>query len=201
MKSRRKFLTGVGAGAAALVLASPAEGHGRRSRATPVCAEPELESDLRGRGRWFPCILCLHGCDVYIRGRRYKPEENPIPIPVWHWVDHDEKEPMWACELPWNAHTIVKSALKMGRKLFTGHDFTVTAPGRNEMEASEEKMRAAGKSCPLTVRVTCCSNYGDISQDCCEPSRACCIVCGGEAVCVPKGSCVQCGNVCIPCNS
>src|SRR5438309_7234725 len=108
MKSRRKFLTGVGAGAAALVLASPAEGHGRRSRATPVCAEPELESDLRGRGRWFPCILCLKGCSVYIRGQRYNEGEHPID--VWHWVVFDEKDRMWACELPWNAHTIVKSA-------------------------------------------------------------------------------------------
>src|SRR4030081_1964397 len=107
MKSRRKFLTGVGAGAAALVLASPVQGHGRRSRATPVCAEPELESDLRGRGRWFPCILCVKECAVYIRGRRYNKGDG-YHIWVWHWSDPDEGD-MWACELPWDPHVIVKS--------------------------------------------------------------------------------------------
>jgi hypothetical protein len=201
MKTRRKFLTGVGVGAASLVLAESAHGFGRRSRGCgdPVCVEP-TECNYRRRGQSFLCILCVKGCAVYIHGKRYN--EGKYELSVWHWLDYDETPPMWACELPWDSHCIVKSNLTdHAGQDFIGHDFTVLGPEDMEEKDREAKKMKKTISCS-GVSVYCCSRYGQRPPEhpCCKPWYACCITCGDTIICVQSGSCVQCGNVCIPCN-
>jgi hypothetical protein len=203
MKSRRKFLTGVGVTAASLVVADSAHGFGRRSRCggDAACGEP-TDCNYRRRRCRFLCILCIEGCALYIHGQRYNARKEPYELCVWHWLDEDEKEPMWACELPWDSHVIVKSPTHKEGKCFIGHDFTVQGPNAEKVAKENQKAMKEGLDTVCEgISVYCCSRYGQRPQEdlCCKPWHACCITCGDQRVCVQSGSCVQCGGVCIPC--